>query len=100
MKSTDCEIADQGVYVHSEPPISDLASQTFNLWDLRSESPILMKGVGAGVGVGMLRGRGVLLNGKIDFQVSCFLVLWFLGFVVTRFLGFLDSKCQSFKDSK
>ena len=50
---------------------------------------------GAGVGVGMLRGRGG------GFLVSWFLVFmasWFLAFLLSKFLGFLFSTFQRFTE--
>ena len=47
------------------------------------------RGAGAGMGVGMLRGRGIPLN-ENEFRSS----------KVSWFLGFLSSWSQSFKDSK
>ena len=46
---------------------------------------------GAGVGVGVLRGRGIPLIEKIEFEVY-----WCLGFLVSLVLGFLGSWFLSF----
>ena len=65
------------------------------------------RGAGAGVGVGMLRGRWIPLSVWVSwflgFLVSwflSFLVAWFYGSKVSWFLGFLVSKFQSFKESQ
>ena len=50
---------------------------------------------GAGVGVGMLRGRGVL--GFLVSWFQSFLVSWFLSFLVSWFLGFRVSWFVDFK---
>ena len=46
---------------------------------------------GAGVGVGMLRGRGIPLKKNLGFLVS-----WFQSFNVSKYLGFLVSKFLGF----
>ena len=59
---------------------------------------IKRRGAGAGVGVGLLRGRRIPLLETL--KVSWFLGVWFLGFLVSRFLDFLVSKCRGFLASK
>ena len=61
------------------------------------------RGAGAGLGVGMLRGRGIpFIENKIEFKVSWFLAclaFWFQSFLVSKFIGFLVSWFQNCKVS-
>ena len=67
-------------------------------WEVRRwatggrEIAIILLGAGAVMGIGMLRGRGILLLEKIKVsKFVCFLVSWFLGVLAYLFLGFPDS---------
>ena len=57
-----------------------------------------VRGAGAGLGVGMLRGTGIpLIEKKRDYWFLGLLVSWLPHLEVSWFLGFLVSKFQGFK---